>query len=164
MNLDPNIDLVATSMAATDQPQTLFRAVDAALKASVGHILFTILISHHASRESERFYTNMPDAYPVGGKKPITDSPLMKQLLGEGRAYIGYNAADIEYAFYDHKLIVSLGCESVLNMPVRWRGQTIATMNLLDRANAYNEAHIPMVRAIAQMALPGLLMIAGKIT
>jgi len=158
---DPNIDAVVSSLNATDQPMSVFRAVDAALKASVGHILFTILISHHATRESERFYTNMPEAYPVGGKKPITDSDLMKLLLVEGKPYIGRTAADIEWAFYDHKLIHSLGCESVLNMPVRWQGRTIGTLNLLDRAAAYDESHIPIVREIAHLALPGMLMAAS---
>lgn len=155
-------DAVVASHNETEQPHAVFRAVDAALKASVGHILFTILISHHATRESERFYTNMPDAYPVGGKKPITDSVLMKMLLVEGKPYIGRTAADIEWAFYDHRLIHSLGCESVLNMPVRWQGRTVGTLNLLDRANAYDEAHIPLVRTLGQLALPGMLMVAGK--
>ena len=156
------IDAVVASHNETNQPHAVFQALDAALRQAVGHILFTILISHHATRESERFYTNMPDAYPVGGKKPITDSVLMKMLLVEGKPYIGRNAADIEWAFYDHALIHSLGCESVLNMPVRWQGRTIGTLNLLDRANAYDETHIPIVRALAQLALPGMLMVAAS--
>lgn len=154
------IDAVIASYAAAEQPLTTFQAVDAALKATVGHILFTVLISHHATRESERFYTNMPDAYPVGGKKPITDHPLMKKLLGEGVHYIGYTKADIEWAFFDHQLINSLGCESVINMPVRWQGRTIGTLNLLDRDHAYNEEMIPTVHRIAQLALPAMLMVA----
>ncbi len=153
------IDQVIASYAAPDQPMTTFQAVDAALKHICGHILFTVLISHHATKESERFYTNIPDAYPVGGKKPITDHPLMKKLLGEGTHYIGYTAADIEWAFFDHALIHSLGCESVINMPVRWQGRTIGTLNLLDRANAYNEDMIPGVKRIAQLALPAMLTV-----
>ena len=154
------IDSVIASHAAADQPMTTFRAVDAALKSVAGHILFTVLISHHDTKESERFYSNLPDAYPVGGKKPITDHPLMKKLLGEGTHYIGYNAADIAWAFFDHQLIHALGCESVINMPVRWQGRTIGTLNLLDRANAYHEDMIPAVRRIAQLALPAMMMVA----
>jgi hypothetical protein len=158
--IDPNIDAVARSLNEADQPHATFRAVDAAMKASVGHILFTILISHHDTKESERFYTNMPDSYPVGGTKPIKDTGWTRLLLGEGQPYIGRTKEDIAWAFFDHELIHSLGCESVLNMPVRWQGKTIGTMNLLDRANAYDESHIPIVRAIAQMALPAMLLIA----
>lgn len=154
------LESVISSHNATNQPDACFQAVDAALRDTVGHKLFTILICHHDTRESERFYTNMPDAYPVGGRKPITDSAWMQRLLGQGLPYIGRNAADIEWAFYDHRLIASLGCDSVLNMPVRWRGTTIATLNLLDRAGAYDESHVPLVRAVAQLALPALLMVA----
>jgi hypothetical protein len=158
------IDTVVASLSDTDQPHALFRAVDAALKQQVGHILFTILISHHATRESERFYTNMPEAYPVGGKKPITDSALMQRLLVAGEPYIGHNADDIRWAFYDHELIRSLGCDSVLNMPVRWQGRTIGTLNLLAGADHYNNSHIPIVRTIAHLALPGMLMVARPIS
>lgn len=159
-DMQPELDAVISSLDATDQPHATFRAVDAALRASVGHILFTVLISHHAAGESERFYTNMPAEYPVGGRKPMAGSKLMQTLLVEGKPYIGRNAADIEWAFHDHVLIRSLGCESVLNMPVRWRGRTVGTLNLLDRAGAYTEQHLPIVRAIASLALPALLMVA----
>jgi hypothetical protein len=154
------LEAVIASLNETDQPAATFRAVDETLRATIGHILFTILICHHDTKESERFYTNMPDAYPIGGRKPITDSDWMKRMLGEGKPYIGYDAKDIETVFYDHELIHSLGCDSVLNMPVRWRGTTIATFNLLDRAGAYNDSHIPLARAIAQLALPAVLLIA----
>lgn len=80
-DFQPQLEAVIASLDATDQPHATFRAVDAALRASVGHILFTILISHHGTQESERFYTNMPVEYPVGGKKPITGSKLMQTLL-----------------------------------------------------------------------------------
>ena len=158
--IDTNIDAVARSLDEAEQPHATFHAVDAAMKQAVGHILFTILISHHDTKLSERFYSNMPEAYPVGGTKPIKESGWTKLLLDEGRPYIGRTKEDIAWAFFDHELIHSLGCDSVLNMPVRWRGHTIGTMNLLDRAGAYDETHIPIVRAIAQLALPAMLLIA----
>ncbi len=62
--------------------------------------------------------------------------------------------------FYDYELIWSLGCESVLNMPVRWRGQTLGTLNLLHKAGHYNEGHVAHVRLLAHLALPALLGIS----
>ena len=67
-------DRILAALAATDQPLATFRAVDAALAETPGHILFTVLVHHRAARQSERFYSNRPDAYPVGGRKPVTDS------------------------------------------------------------------------------------------
>jgi hypothetical protein len=43
--------------------------------------------------------------------------------------------------FADRALILSLGCESVLNLPVLWRGEVLGTINLLDRAQAYAPHH-----------------------
>lgn len=63
--------------------------VDGALAASIGHLLFTILVHHPAERENERFYTNRPAEYPVGGRKPVTDAPWMRQVIGRGEPYIG---------------------------------------------------------------------------
>ena len=153
-------EAIIRAHADTDQPGATFRAVDAALAQSPGHILFTILVHHPAAKQSERFYTNMPDSYPVGGRKPVTDSAWMKQVIFAGEPYIGRTREDIKDVFFDHELIWSLGCESVLNMPVRWAGQTLGTLNLLHRAGYYDESQLEAVRLIAHLALPGLLGIA----
>lgn len=154
------IDSIIAAQAADDQPGATFRAIDRALAETPGTILFTILVRHAALKQNERFYTNMPVEYPVGGCKPITDTAWSRRLFDEGLPYIGYTRADIAEVFFDHELIWSLGCESVLNMPVRWAGQTLGTFNLLHRAGHYNEGHVAQVRLIAQLALPGLLGIA----
>ncbi len=146
--------------AETDQPLATFRALDAALAAAPGHILFTVLVAHPALRQSERYYSNKPAEYPVGGRKPITDSPWMRRVLGEGIPYIGRTREDIRERFFDYELIWSLGCESVLNFPVRWRGQTVGTLNLLHRAGHYDESQVERVRLLGHLALPALLMIA----
>jgi hypothetical protein len=156
-------DLTAPIVAAhrdTDQPGATFRAVDAALAASPGHILFTILIHHPALRQSERFYSNKPAEYPIGGRKPVTDSAWMQRVIGGGEPYIGRTREDIREVFFDYDLIWSLGCESVLNMPVRWRGQTLGTLNLLAEAGHYTEAHVLRVRLMAHLALPAMMLIA----
>jgi hypothetical protein len=154
------LDDVILAHAAPDQPSATFRALDKALAAQPGHILFTILVHHPELCQNERAYTNMPDAYPVGGRKPVTDSPWMRQVLLRGEPYIGRNADDIRAVFPDHELIRSLGCESVLNMPVRWRGETLGTVNLLHGAEHYSEADVPPIRRFAHFCLPALLLIA----
>ena len=147
---------------STDQPAATFRALDAALAQSPGHILFTILIAHPALKQSERYYSNMPEQYPVGGRKPITDSPWMQRVLGQGEPYIGRTREDIREVFFDYELIWSLGCESVLNLPVRWQGHTVGTLNLLHRAGHYEADQVAGVRLLGHLALPALLMIARR--
>ena len=148
---------VIAAHASPDQPGATFRALDAALAEAPGHILFTILLHHPAARESERFYSNRPAEYPVGGRKPVTDSAWMRRVIHGGQPWIGHGAGAIREAFFDHAIILALGCGSALNMPVRWRGETLGTLNLLHRAGHYAEADIPHVALLAHLALPALM-------
>ena len=154
------IALVLAAQREADQPHAVFRALDAALAAAIGHVLFTILVHHPARGESERFYSNRPAEYPVGGCKPVTDSPWMQQVIGRGEPYIGRTAEDIRAVFFDHALIESLGCASVLNMPVRWCARTLGTLNLLHRAGYYEGSDLPIARLFAGLALPALMMVS----
>ena len=153
------IDAIVTAHNDAGQPAATFRAIDAALAREPGHILITVLVHYPELKQSERFYTNKPDAYPIGGRKPVTDSAWMQRVIHGGQPYIGRSRADIEANFFDHALIISLGCESILNMPVRWRGRTMGTLNLCHHAGYYNEGHLPRLGLIAQLALPALLTI-----
>jgi hypothetical protein len=132
-----------TCLAALKQPGTpeaLFKAIDRALAGTVGHKLFTLLYVAPDGKRVKRLYTNMPKEYPVGGYKPVTETPWHKRVIGERRAWVGYDAKDIEWAYFDHELIKSLGCESAMNVPVVYRGRVLGTMNLLDAAGHYTEA------------------------
>jgi hypothetical protein len=153
------MESILAAHADADQPDATFRAIDAELARDPGHILFTVLVHHPALQQSERFYTNQPAAYPIGGRKPVTDTPWMQRVIHAGEPYIGRTRHDIAEHFFDHALIHSLGCDSILNMPVRWRGQTMGTLNLCHHAGFYGEHHLPRVRLIAQLALPALLAI-----
>ncbi len=160
---DANFDLVATAVGAPGQPEALFAALDAGMKATIGHRLFTILVIHPGARESQRYYSNQPQAYPVGGRKPTNETHWFQRVIGQGEPYIGYTYEDIADVFFDHELIRSLGCESVLNMPVRWNGQTLGTINLLDAAGHYRPDHVPMARLFSALAVPGLLKVIGQV-
>jgi GAF domain-containing protein len=95
----------------------------------------------HAMRV-QRLYSSNPDAYPVGGVKDKRDTQWGRHVLEQGRAFIGENADDIRTNFSEHALILGLGLESVLNVPIRLLGRTIGTMNLLHRASYYSQAHL----------------------
>ena len=64
--VDPHPHLAAVAAVATmpGQPQALFGALDAALGATVGHRLFTLMRYHDASGDSERVYTTHPASIP----------------------------------------------------------------------------------------------------
>jgi len=153
----PHLIAVARAVAEPGQPDALFAALDRAMGAVIGHKLFTVLVYHGDSAESERRYTNQPAAYPVGGRKPVTPSAWTERLFRERRPYVGRTADDIRAVFLDHELILSLGCESVLNVPVTWNGRTLGTINLLHEAGWYDDADVPVAIAFAALAVPGYL-------
>src|SRR3984885_6881474 len=161
-NTETYFEALCAAHEDIDQPDATFRALDAALSAAVGHILFTVLVHHPGLRQSERRYTNQPAAYPVGGQKPVTETPWMDQVIRRGEPYIGRTREDIAAVFYDHELIASLGCESVLNVPVRWRAGAVGPVNLVHRAGWYEESHVPVVRRLAQLALPALMLVTRR--
>jgi len=59
--------------------------------------------------------------------------------------------------FFDHELILSLGCASVLNVPVVWDGRTLGTINLLHEAGWYDETDVPVGQLFAVLAIPALV-------
>ena len=80
----------------------------------------------------------------------------MRQVLQRGQPYIGRDRGDIRAVFFDYDLIWSLGCESVLNMPVRWNGKVIATLNLLHESGWYNAVDPGTLFPIVQFAVPAI--------
>lgn len=146
--------------ASADTVTGRLAAIDHALAAGIGHKLFTVLVLNWERGENQRYYSNLPDAYPVGGAKPINKSSATSVFEGECRFLNTY--ADIQEAFYDHELIRSLGCESCVNIPVRWGGKTIGMLNILHEANWYTPEDVPTFRIFAALAAPALMeIIAG---
>ncbi len=159
-DLDRALRGVTDAHAATGQPAATLEALDRAFAIVPGHRLFTVLLHDRPARRIRRAYSNQPEAYPTGGFKPITDSPWMRQVLDEGRPYVGRDRDDIRAVFFDHDLIWSLGCESVLNIPVRWNGHVAATLNLLHVSHWYDAVDPASLLPLAQAALPAILTFA----
>ena len=134
-------------------PDALFRALDKALADTVGHKLFTLLYVAPDGKRVKRLYTNMPKEYPVAGYKEIKSTPWHKRVVEERRAWVGYNAKDIEWAYFDHELIKSLGCESAMNVPVVYGGRLLGTMNLLDKAGHYKESDVALCEPYAALLI-----------
>jgi len=151
----PNLHAVAT--ADTADTARFFEILRDALDATLGHTLLTAMRYHRDSGDTERFYSSNPDAYPVGGRKHPTPGFWMQRLFVEGRPYIGYHADDIREVFADHELIISLGCESILNLPVRHHDHVIGTINILHEAGWYSEGDVPLGETFAALALPAFL-------
>jgi hypothetical protein len=117
---------------------------------------------HDATRESERVYTNQPAAYPVGGRKPLRDTAWGQHVIRERRPFIGRTPADIAEHFPDHALIASLGCASIINLPVVRNDRLLGTINLLHEERWYDDGDVPIGLAFAALAVPAFLLAASR--
>ena len=70
------------------------------------------------------------------------------------QTFVANTIEEIAEVFGDYELIQSLGCESVMNVPINIRGQVVGTLNCLNVAG-----HFTPERVVASEALkvPGAL-------
>jgi hypothetical protein len=137
-------------------------ALDQALVNTVGHKIFTVLMVDLSTDRNQRYYTNQPESYPVGGSKQIVrTNDFYKDIIVAGKPRICRDYDDMKRAFFDHELIRSLGCESAVNFPIRWNGQTIGSLNLCHEAYWYTEADLPAIGSFAALSIAPMLQIMG---
>jgi GAF domain-containing protein len=145
-----------------DQPVAAFEALRALTSSLVGAKLFTLMTFDPKTRMAQRIYSNMPDAYPVSGTKPANRTDWSRLVLREGRTFVANDIEGIAEVFEDHELIRSLGCESVMNVPIVVAGEVIGTINCLHEAGFYTPEKIEAAEALK---LPGalcLLLLRGN--
>jgi GAF domain-containing protein len=112
------------------------------------------MTSDRAQRVNARVYSNMPDAYPVSGTKPANETDWSRQVIDEKKTFVANDIEGIAAVFGDWELIKSLGCESVMNVPILLDGEVAGTINCLDVAGHYTPERVAAAEALK---LPGLV-------
>ena len=130
----------------------VFAALEELTRTLVGVKLFTVMTADTGNKLSERVYSNMPVAYPVSGTKPYNETHWSDITLKQRRTFVANTIEDIAKVFDDHELIRSLGCESVINVPIIIDGEVVGTINCLHEADFYTEER---VKAADALKLPG---------
>ena len=145
----------AERLTAIRTAPDIYTALEHHLGEIIGHKLFTLMVIDRSTNEAARLYSSNPEAYPVKGRKPLGDlSTWGQQVLEQAQPYIGYTAEDIRSVFFDHEVIESLGCASVLNLPVLSDGIVIGSVNLLHEANWYRASHAERGAPFAALLAP----------
>lgn len=145
---------LSAAIALPDQPQQAFDWLAKLSDQLIGAKLFTVMANEPNEGLSERLYTNMPDAYPVSGTKPYNRTYWSQVTLEQQRTFVANTIEDIAEVFDDYKLIQSLGCESVINVPIVVGGEVIGTINCLHDKNHYSAER---VEAAKQLVVPGAI-------
>ena len=148
---------IAAAQAAAGQPEVLFAAFDRLCADAVGHRLFTLLAWDAAGNDVERIYSSRPAEYPLLGRKAMGSTAWGARVLKGRETWIGSTAEDIRWAFPDHELILSLGCEACINAPVRWNGTVLGAVSVLGPAGAYDEADLVGLDLASQALAPAFI-------
>ncbi len=149
----PNYQSFSDALATCDEDlgEAYIGLCDLAQK-TIGHKLFTLMTVDRATGEAARVYSNMPVAYPISGKKPANQTPWRSQVIDHHKTFVANDINAIARVFDDYQLIQSLGCESVINVPIIIAGRVIGTVNCLAEAGHYNAER---VAASETLKLPG---------
>lgn len=148
--------LAALCQSGTDA-KTVWGALDSVLAEVFGHTLFTVLLYDSVARRLVRTYSSRPDVNPVGGIKPVTPSAWTSRVLVEGAPYIGRSREDLREVFPDYETLWAIGCESVLNIPVRHEGVVVGSLNLLAGPANYDASDVGLACLFAQLVTTSLL-------
>ena len=120
------------------------------IQQNVGFKLFTVL--RVVPPDVERIYTNMPEAFPLSGRKQMESTPWGDHVIDGGRIWLGRTKKDLQTVFSDHELIASVGCGCCINIPALHEGATLGSLNMLDAEHVYTEAHVEKAAQFAERA------------
>lgn len=146
----------AIAEAAT--PEAAFIALQTLARATVGARLFTVMTVDMENEVARRAYTSDAQSYPASGTKPINYGPWFDVVHKQRAYFVANTIADIAKVFADHELIDSLGCQSVVNMPVILQGELVATVNMLDAEGHYTPERVDAIRQT--LSIPAKLAVA----
>jgi GAF domain-containing protein len=131
--------------------------LESAVRQEVGVRLFTVLAWVPERRALRRVHSSHPGQYPVGGEKTVEVAQGWLAQCIEGRQpYFGKDRAAVREIFADHELIESLGCGSIINVPVVDGDEVLGVLNILDAEGSYDEESVAAARSLAPSAVPAL--------
>lgn len=134
-----------------------WRALQGLAQETVGCKLFTVTTVDLEANVARRLYTNMAEAYPVSGTKPITVDPWFELVVQGRKLFVANTLDEIANHFPDWELIGSLGCGSCVNMPVAVGGTVLGTVNMLDEEQHFTLERVALIEHLQVPAIAAFL-------
>ncbi len=144
--------------ASTAQPKTTFQALDLLVQSTIGAKLFTMTEFDLPRRVARRVYSGMPNVYPVFGEKPLVPNNWTAIVLDRQETFAANTIGEIAKVFPDHELVLSLGCESCLNLPIVIGGRVWGTLNCLDVAGHYTPSRVETAQTLKSAGTVAFLL------
>jgi GAF domain-containing protein len=145
------------ALAAPQQPAPVFVALQTILREEVGAKLFTLMSFDARTGLSRRVHSSHPREYPVSGLKPLPVGVWSRIVIDERRPFVANTIEAIAEVFPDHELIRSLGCGSVVNLPVVFSGEVIGAANALDAPGHYTPERVDKIERLSPFVTIALL-------
>ncbi|PXA98719.1 GAF domain-containing protein [Nostoc sp. 3335mG] len=135
-----------------------FAALQKLTEKTVGVKLFTFMTVDMANEVARRAFTSDAANYPTSGTKPIRYDSWFDIVHKQHEYFVANTIEDIAKVFPDYELINSLGCQSVVNMPVLLGGQLVGTVNMLHETGYYTPERVATIKAV--LSVPAKLAAA----
>lgn len=155
--MDLNWSTFLAGLAAEEQPGATLRALQTIFQEIVGARLFTVMTFDARTGFSQRVHSSHPKDYPVSGVKPLSEGLWSRTVIDQRKTFVANTIEAIAEVFPDHELIRSLGCESVINLPVFFADAFIGAVNCLDARGYYTPDRVARVESLAPFAATALL-------
>lgn len=144
----------ARALAQAEDRAAQWQVVSALLAEAFGHQLFTALLYLQEHRLMKRLYTSDESISPLGGFKATGNGPWSRHVLEQGLLYVASDEDDVRSVFSEAPMLIERGLQSAFNIPVRYQGRVIGSLNLLAGRKAYDHADRDLAALIAGMCTP----------
>lgn len=152
-------DAAISAAVTADQA---FIALQDYVRKIIGAKLFTVMMVDMEAELARRAYTSDPENYPASGTKPIRYDRWFDIVHRDRALFVANTIKDIAVVFPDHELIDSLGCQSVVNLPVVLGGELVGTVNMLDVEGHYTPDRIEAIKQSVSIPAKLALAVAEK--
>ncbi|MBT9385312.1 GAF domain-containing protein [Pseudooceanicola sp. CBS1P-1] len=148
------------AIATEGTARAAFAALHAQIEKTVGAKIFTMTENVPEKNASRRLYTSHPVEYPTSALKPNKpgETDWTDCVITHHNTYVANDLATIDTVFPDAPLIDSLGCQSVINLPIIIGGQVIGTLNILHEAGWYTPERVAATEALRLQATTAMLL------
>lgn len=144
----------ASDVGRATSPAASLHVLDALAANLIGHRMFTGLLYHPDTQETERFYTNQTEKYPLGGRKPPRRDRWSNTVIDRGEIFFISSVQDVKDNFADAATLLGIGIGSGMCLPVRLQDRTLGTINVLAAEGVVSDRHAPVGHILAALAVP----------
>ena len=141
-----------------DTDKVFFKKIDLHIKRTIGHKLLTFTVIDKSIKYVERIYSSNQKVYPLLGQKAMPKNIWSKKVLKNRNHFLCKTKREIKKIYFDHKIIFSLKCGSMINLLINFNNKPIGTVNILHKENHFTNNDIKTIEDITIYLIPFCLI------